>query len=132
MCGELRQRPLERDASSSPPFESSAQRFAQVTVHRAKAPITVADFLIWKRLKKLREELFSIRDGSPAAQSMGVTSSVPHLPSISAHVGQISWSDPSANAPPAMYSNLPLNRTWSERSIPLTAKASLPFCSCST
>jgi hypothetical protein len=40
----------------------------------------VAEFLIWKRLKKLREELFSIRDGSPAAQSMGVTSSVPHLP----------------------------------------------------
>jgi hypothetical protein len=33
-------------------------RFAQVTVHRAQACITVAEFLIWERLKKLREELF--------------------------------------------------------------------------
>jgi hypothetical protein len=58
----------------------------------------VAEFLIWKRLKKLREELFSIRDGSPPTQSTGVTSSVPHLPVPHLPVGAASAYN-SANFP---------------------------------
>src|SRR5580658_8734963 len=54
-----------------PPFESSAQRFAQVTVHQAQARITVAEFLIWKRLKKLRKNCFQLEMGFPQLRAWG-------------------------------------------------------------